>query len=288
MVNQREEYERSQLSPSNNAEMSSRKRMPSYRIWGSADNGDIEFESLTAATLEGALKVIRESFFKYESVCIGVDLSSEPGAAEELEDLCRIAAKDGVSVVAVEVSTGEVVSVAFNKIQILQRTRTKSSFETFMDNCKFESSQALVAFMHNVDSRLNLFEHHNVENILEIMFLATLPSHGQRRLGELVTAASVEIGRQLKSGNDVKTPVEINGDDSITNKNSVPELVSALCTSEYSHKIFEKLGFDSLLSAEFTEFECRGKKFSDRIGDLNKFCHLVTKRLSPTPPTPKG
>lgn len=92
--------------------------MPSYRLWGTAQNGEIEFESLTTETLEGALQVIRDSFFRYESVCTGVELLNEPGASEELVELCRDAAKDGVSVVAIEVATGKVVSVAFNKIQV--------------------------------------------------------------------------------------------------------------------------------------------------------------------------
>lgn len=92
--------------------------MPSYRIWGSTDDGEVEFESMTTETVEGALDIIRESFFLNEAVCQGVDLLSEPGAAEELEELCRDAAKDGVSVVGIEVKTGKVVTVSFNKIQV--------------------------------------------------------------------------------------------------------------------------------------------------------------------------
>lgn len=92
--------------------------MSSYRPWGSTEDGRIEFESLTNETLEGALDVIRKSFFLYESVCIGVNLTSEPGASEELEELCLNAAKDGVSVVAIDVHSNEVVGVCFNKIQV--------------------------------------------------------------------------------------------------------------------------------------------------------------------------
>lgn len=98
-----------------------RKRMSYYRPWGSNENGQIEFESLSDETLEGALDVIRKSFFLYESVSIGVELSSEPGASEELEELCLNAAKDGVSVVAIDITTNEVVGVAFNKIQVSEQ-----------------------------------------------------------------------------------------------------------------------------------------------------------------------
>lgn len=95
-----------------------RKRMPSYRPWGSTEDGRIEFESLTDETLEGALDVIRKSFFVYESVSKAVDLNSEPGACKELEELCLNAAKDGISVVAIDTTSNEVVGVCFNKIQV--------------------------------------------------------------------------------------------------------------------------------------------------------------------------
>ncbi|KAH0555026.1 hypothetical protein KQX54_014777 [Cotesia glomerata] len=97
---------------------SNRKRTLSYRPWGSSEDGVIEFESLTSTALEGALNVIRESFFPEENVCIGCDIQSEPGASEELEQLCMHTAKDGVSVVAIDVNTMEVVGVAFNKLHV--------------------------------------------------------------------------------------------------------------------------------------------------------------------------
>lgn len=99
--------------------ISNRKRMPSYRPWGSTEDGAIEFESLTTETLKGALNVFREAFCADEAVSIGVDLLAEPGADQELEELCLNAARDGVSVVAIDVSTREVVGVSFNKIQVL-------------------------------------------------------------------------------------------------------------------------------------------------------------------------
>lgn len=92
--------------------------MPSYRPWGSTEDGRIEFESLTDETLEGALEVLRKCFFIYESICTAVNLTSEPGASEELEELCLNAAKDGISVVAIDVHSNEVVGVCFNKMQV--------------------------------------------------------------------------------------------------------------------------------------------------------------------------
>lgn len=92
--------------------------MSSYRPWGSTDNGQIEFESLTDETLEGALNVIRTSFFQYEPISMAVNMISEPGACEELIELCLNTAKDGVSVVAIDINSNQVVGVTFNKIQV--------------------------------------------------------------------------------------------------------------------------------------------------------------------------
>lgn len=92
--------------------------MPSYRLWGSTEDGQIEFESMTSDHLDGALHLLRDSFFPDENVSQGVEIMSEKGAINELEELCIDAARDGVSVVAIDVSTGEVVGVAFNKIQV--------------------------------------------------------------------------------------------------------------------------------------------------------------------------
>lgn len=252
--------------------------MPSYRPWGSTEDGAIEFESLTEDTLDGALEVIRQSFFLHESVSIGVDLTSEPGASAELENLCLDAARDGVSVVAVDVASGQVVGVAFNKLQVRNNSE-KSAFQLFSEECRCQSSKALVDFMIDVDARIDLFSHYNVDCIYEVMFLATLPSHGKRRIGELLMSSSIEIARELKRGNSVKTPVAVAGENALQNPTATPSLVSAIMTSKYSQKIAKKCGFESLLEVGYDEFTHRGKKFSERIGNEHPSCLLVAKRL---------
>ncbi|XP_018302510.1 uncharacterized protein [Mycetomoellerius zeteki] len=258
-----------------------RKNMSYYRPWGSTENGQIEYESLSDDTLEGALNVIRKSFFLYENVCIGVELNSEPGASKELEELCLYAAKDGVSVVAIDITTNEVVGVAFNKIQVSSNSSEKSFFECFSENCRYKSSKALVDFMIDVDSRTNLFKHYNVNCILEIMFLATLPNYGKRRIGEMLIASSLEIGKELRCSKNVRIPITIQGSNIVTNANAVPALASAIMTSNYSYQIAMKLHFDQLLDVPYDEYEYNGKKYSERISKEHRRCVLVAKRLSP-------
>ncbi|XP_033327514.1 arylalkylamine N-acetyltransferase 1 isoform X2 [Megalopta genalis] len=254
--------------------------MPSYRPWGSIEDGAIEFESLTDETLEGALEVIRKSFFIYENVCKGVALMSEPGAAEELEELCLDAAKDGVSVVAIDVKSREVIGVAFNKIQIQKSPPEKGAFEVFSENCKYKASKCLVDFMINVDSRINLFKHYNTDCIFECMFLATLPQMQKRRIGESLVSSSIEVARELKRGNPVKIHIlEKGNNNTIRNQAAVPNLVSAIMTSNYSQKIARKCGFEILARVSYKDFHFDGMSFSDRIGDEHRDSILVAKRL---------
>lgn len=137
-------------------------------------------------------------------------------------------------------------------------------------------------FMIDVDSRINLFKHYNVNCILELMFLATLPDYGCRRIGELLIVSSLELGKELRRGKKVKTPVTIHGSNELTNADAVPVLASAIMSSIYSQRIAMKLHFDQLLELSYDEFEFDGKKFSERIDPKHQLCTLVAKRLAST------
>lgn len=134
-------------------------------------------------------------------------------------------------------------------------------------------------FIINMDARINLFEHYNINCIFEIMFLATLPNYQKRRIGELLVCTSIEIAKELKKGNTVKIPVTINDDNKIHNLEALPSLVSALMTSNYSQKIAAKCRFENLASISFKEFEFKGKTFNERIGNEHRNCILVAKKL---------
>ncbi|XP_044017760.1 uncharacterized protein LOC122858719 isoform X1 [Aphidius gifuensis] len=259
--------------------MSNQEKMPSYRPWGSTEDGQIEFESLTSDTLEGALDLLRDSFYPDENIARGSEVALDNDAVEELNKLAIDAARDGVSVVAIDISSGQVVGVAFNKIQVQSKPNEKSAFEIFSENCKYKSSKALVDFMSEVDSKIDLFKHYNANCLLEIMFLGVLRSHRRRRIAELLVSASIEIGKQLKNGQSVKTPVVINNDSSISNFNSIPNIVSAIMTSNYSQKIAEKLGFDSLVEVKYIDYIYHDKTYQERIGDTHHTSRLFAKRL---------
>lgn len=131
-----------------------------------------------------------------------------------------------------------------------------------------------------VDSRINLFKHYYVDCILEIMFLATLHTYGNRRIGEMLVISSLELGNELRRGKNVRIPITIHGNNEVTNADAVPTLASAIMTSTYSSRIAMKLHFDQLLEIPYDEIEYDGKKYSEKIGQEHRQCVLVAKRLS--------
>ncbi|CAH2244515.1 jg17988 [Pararge aegeria aegeria] len=124
------------------------------------ENGKYRIESLSPTTFPGALRIIRDVFCQDENVSIGSEVNKNLKAAEELLELCADAALDGVSLVAIEINTGEVVSVSFNKIQIQTTDASeKPFFDIFAEErCTQASSRSLIQFMANVDARCNFFK----------------------------------------------------------------------------------------------------------------------------------
>lgn len=168
----------------------------------------------------------------------------------------------------------------FSISQVADSSSEKNYFERFSDNCRYKSSKALVDFMINMDSRINLFKHYNVNCILELMFLVTHSAYGKRRIGELLITSSLELGKELKRGKNVKTPVTIHGNDELSNADKIPTLASAIMTSNYSQRIAAKLHFDQLIEVFYDEFEFNGKKYSEKIDQEHQKCILVAKRLA--------
>lgn len=61
---------------------------------------------------------MHNEFYKNENASRAVDLGSDQDAQAELDELVRCTLKDGVTIVAVEKSSGRVVGAAINKIQV--------------------------------------------------------------------------------------------------------------------------------------------------------------------------
>ncbi|XP_047993293.1 uncharacterized protein LOC125231765 [Leguminivora glycinivorella] len=251
--------------------------------WYTTESGKYRVESLSAKTSPGALKVIKEAFCQDEAVSIGAEVNKDPEAQEELLELCADAALDGVSLVAVEVSTGDVVAAAFNKLQVQSSDSTeKTFFDVFVEErCNRPSSKSLIQFMSNVDARCNLFEKYQTDCSLEIMFLATLREHRNQNLGTILCKLSVDLAKRLKNGpvskitlNDLGSKYSHMKPREVTNK--VPKICRAIWTGEFTQKIGARLGFNVEVKALMSEFSHNGKTYADRLGNQAAYSEVVS------------
>jgi len=158
-------------------------------------------------------------------------------------------------------------------------TTGKSFFQRFSERCRFKSSKALVDFMINVDSRIDLFRHYDTTCILELVFLAVLPAYGKRRIAEQLISSSLELCQDLKEGRNVRMAVTVYGKKELTNDHTVPTVVSSILTSAYSQRIGTKLGFERLLEIPYDEYEFNEVKYSEKIDRVHSHCVLMAKKL---------
>ncbi|KAL5274128.1 hypothetical protein ACFFRR_000718 [Megaselia abdita] len=238
-----------------------------YRSFGFSNNGEIEFIQLTKDYVEDAVDMLYRSFFLNESVSKAseIDLPGNPSSIkgrEELAELCRVAAKDGVSVVAKHVPTDKIVSVAFNKVQ-LNPSGGKTFFEQFRDDsCTSPNAKNLMNYMINMNKMCNVFTKHSIDCVIELMFLATLPEFGKKGIAYDCSRYTIELAKELSKGIGMENiSTEFQG--------KFPKGVAALWTSTFSAKIGKKLGFEVLNTVPYTEFSFNGKTYDQSIGPVH-------------------
>ncbi|XP_070498705.1 uncharacterized protein [Chironomus tepperi] len=221
-------------------------------------NKTIEFIPYTPQYYDQTIEVIRNAFFRYETVSVGSEINHNIDAQRDLEGLCNDALKKSdVSIVARDVELDKIVGVAINLIQTKQvGSDEQSYFERIRDECKTESAKSLMNYMIAADAKVDLFEKFNVDSLFEIMFLAVLKEYGRQGIGYELCKYSIDIAKK----NDLK-------------------LVSSLFTGRNTQVIGRKLGFEVAFEESFNNYSFNGQTFAERNNDPELTYHLATKSL---------
>lgn len=245
------------------------------KYYGSLCDGEIEISSITIQDLDEALDVLNYSFLVNESVCKGteINLPENVQARLDLRELCKIVAKDGVSLKAKHVPSNKIVAVTFNKVQLNDDSTEDCFFVEFKNKyCKSPNSKALMSYMITMDEQIDIFKLYSIDCLIEIMFLATLPEFEQKKIGRTLCKYSIDLAKDLSNGIDLDRI-----DPKLRDKR--PKAVSSLFTSSYSQKMGEALNFTILNRVPFSKFSFDGKAFSERIGPLHPDSVLAYMKL---------
>ncbi|XP_011179093.2 uncharacterized protein LOC105210064 [Zeugodacus cucurbitae] len=241
------------------------------RLWGKFYNDEFEVRSLTKADLPQALEVLDKSFFLCESACIGseVNLPENAQARGELRELCRIAADDGVSLVAKHVESGKIVGVSFNKIQPLPPAGEELFFINFRnEQAKSPQAKRLMDFMIDINSARDVYKLYNIDTVLELMFLSTLQDWGKRGIATELVRYTVELTRELSQG--------IGIDEVHPALRALrPKAVTAIYTSKFSQKAGRTTGFTVINTVPYTKMSYNGKTFDQRVNPIHQYAEHV-------------
>ncbi|KAJ3657148.1 hypothetical protein Zmor_016173 [Zophobas morio] len=234
-------------------------------------NDDIYCQRLTADYLENATKVLETSFYPQGNICLVLGVSKDPEAIGELRDLTNAAAKDGISVIAIDKNTNKVVGTAFNKIQV----KNDPVFENFARSWKNPRSKAFVEIMATVDSLCNLFDYCQTDCLLELMFLTTATDYRGKGIAKKLSEITLEIGTSLAKGVNVRKSL----DGTELPLGPRPKVISAMFATIATQKIGRHLGFEMVAEKFYNEMEFQGTKFSDVITNGSTKITLEYKRL---------
>lgn len=80
--------------------------------------GNILYQQISKKYLEECLSVLKDSFFRDETVCKVMGVSKCEDSIFELLALVEEAAQDGISLMAFDQKNQKVAGVVFNKIQV--------------------------------------------------------------------------------------------------------------------------------------------------------------------------
>lgn len=117
--------------------------------------------------------------------------------------------------------------------------------------------------MIDADATLDLFEHCNVDCLLEIMFLGILSEFRNKGIGRKLCQVSVRLAKCLKNGENVKKTVEVGKSLELE---PVPQIVSALFTSPTSQKIGRSFKWEIAARRSYEDYFHEGRSYASILG----------------------
>ncbi|XP_054280259.1 uncharacterized protein LOC128998237 isoform X2 [Macrosteles quadrilineatus] len=228
--------------------------------WG--EESGIEYWTMSPDRAEEGLKVLRDGFFTEEAFCCNVGIDRDIEGQRELEKLCLECALDGVSIIAVDKETNQIVGVCYNKLQTAPPPGQKSFFEEFRDTkCKTKTAKALISMMMQFDSLVDLYDKYDATSSFELMFLGTHPDCRKRGVASGCVKSSLSLVKTL-------TPPK-------------PSIMTAIFTSPFSIRVGQSLNFDKVIHVPMEETIYEGKPFSEhpKVGKNHPGSIVMVKRL---------
>lgn len=132
------------------------------------------------------------------------------------------------------------------------------------NNIKTPNAKAIMDFIVEMDSLVNLFDYHKTDSLFEIMWLSVLPEFIGKSIGKEMFAASIDLARELKNGKSLELlPLQL--------RSKRPQAAVASFSSKYSKKIGDQLNFFVHDQLHHKNYTFNGKNYMERIADPTQY-----------------
>lgn len=149
----------------------------------------------------------------------------------------------------------------------------ESAFEKFATSCQEGPSRAVLIFLLEADVACDLYELCNADCLLELFFLGVHPDYWNKKIGEGLTKATVEVAKKLSLGENVKVPL----DNTELSLEPIPKLVAAVFTSPKSQRVGEKCEFEVAARVWYKDHYYNGKSYASVLEEGNTNAALAFK-----------
>lgn len=209
---------------------------------------------ITEEYYEKALKLARDSFTNDEPINKSVGL----GWSDDLEALWMSVLKQNISLMLINKENGDVMGF---------RTFAFESKNDINDNDKHDQTEPsdeafgkVYGFLKHCEMKAHIYDHFGVNEIVHFFAISVDAKYRQNRLGSKLMTLTVDF---------------------LKNLGVTPLVIKAEGTSMYSQKIFQKLGFETILEIPYCDYVVDGKVILDNTGD-HKSAKVFGKRIELT------
>ncbi|SPP75218.1 dopamine N-acetyltransferase isoform X1 [Drosophila guanche] len=179
---------------------------------------------------DAVIAMLKTFFFKDEPLNTFLDL----GECKELEKYSLKPLSDNCSYKAVNKS-GDIIGIFLNGL--MRRPSPDEVPEKAADSCDHPKFKKILSLMDHVEEKFNIFDHYpNEELILDGKILSVDTNYRGLGIAGRLTERAYEYMRE-------------NGIN----------VYHVLCSSHYSARVMEKLGFHEVFSMQFSEYQPDGK-----------------------------
>ena len=159
--------------------------------------------------------------------------------AEEIRELMRAPLQQNLSIALISRKTGKIIGGRMIKVD-------NRDDQLDISKIKSEPNRKCVDVYAELDRRCNVFDHYNVDELIYFYGLVVHRDYRQRGIGEKLMRAAVFFVQNLGLGLFI-----IKGDG----------------TSNFSQRLYEKVGFEMLAEVVYAEYKIDGNVVVSETGE---------------------